>query len=802
LLISYNFLKKYVNIDIPASELANKMNMHGLAVDEIIEKKCEITNVFVAKILKIEKHPNADKLSLCTVTDGNETMSVVCGAKNIKENQIVPLAKDGATLPNNVTIKKTSIRGIESNGMLCSAKELGINDDHSGILILDPEKYKIGQKFLPFESDTIFNVDITPNRPDLLCITGVARLISGILDEKFTPPVPVIKKEFIDKTLDINKKLKVKLLDTKRCLRYSARLIQGVKIDESPQWLKNILLSSGIRPINNVVDITNYVMLEMNQPLHAFDYDKLTENTIIVRTAKSGESILALNGKNYNLNEDNLIIADAGKPVAIAGIMGGELFSVNNSTNSIVLESAYFLPGSIRKTSKTLGISSDSSYRFERGIDINNLVNALNRATELILEICGGKTSKNIIDAYPVKIKPIKIKLNFNRVNKILGTNFKNTEIIKFIKKLYFNISSVTKTYCTVIVPSYRVDIKEDIDIIEDIAQIYGYNKIPLTLPESNLTIGREIKLETFNKNISNILTSFGFYEVKNYSFLNNNFLKILKLKNYDTKEAVKLKNPFNEEETHLKTTLFPDLIKNFIFNYNNGNFNVHLFEIANVYKNENGNYKQIPFIGAISGGFIINTSFNKKEFISDFYYIKSIINEINKYLNINTEFDYSDATFDNEFLEYCCKISLNNELIGVAGKLRNEILYDNKIKENVFLFELNIEKLFALFNKEIKYRKFSQFPAVNRDISLVVNRSIPEKNVEEIIKKTAKDFIKSIKLYDIYYGEQIPKDCKSLTYNILFQSIERTLSEKEVNDIVQNIITNLKNEINANLRS
>lgn len=420
----------------------------------------------------------------------------------------------------------------------------------------------------------------------------------------------------------------------------------------------------------------------------------------------------------------------------------------------------------------------------------------------MILEICGGKTSKNIIDVYPVKIKPIKIKLNFDKLNKILGTNFKNTEIIKFIKKLHFNISSITKTNCTISVPSYRVDIKEDIDIIEDIAQIYGYNKIQLTLPETNLTIGREIELETFNKNISNILTNFGFFEVKNYSFLNNNFLKILKLKNYDLTDAVKLRNPFNEEETHLKTTLFPDLIKNFILNYNNGNFNIHLFEIANLYKNENGNYRQIPFIGAISGGFIINTSFNKKEFLSDFYYIKSVINEINRYLNINKEFDYSNVTFDNEFLEYCSKISVNNEIIGIAGKLRNEILYDNKIKENVFLFELNIEKLFTLFNKEIKYKKFSQFPAVNRDISLVVNKTIPEVKVEEIIKKTAKDYIKSIKLFDIYYGEQIPQDCKSLTYNILFQSAERTLSEKEVNDIFQNIIKNLKNEINADLRS
>ncbi len=801
--INLNFIKKYTNVNLSINSLVNKMNMHGLPVDEVIEKKLNFSNVYVAKILDIQKHPNADKLSLCKVTDGKNNYSIVCGAKNIKVNDIVPLALDCAQLPDNITIKKTVIRGIESEGMLCSAKELGLNDDQSGILILDPEKHKIGSPFIPYEEDVVFNIDITPNRSDLLCATGIARLLSSILNKKFNYPDCQMNKNFIDKKLDINKKLNVKVLDSKKCLRYAVRLIKGVEVKESPDWLKETLISCGIRPINNIVDITNFVMLELNQPLHAFDYNKLTDNTIIVRCAKDKESIVALNGKKYELTCDDLVIADAKQPVAIAGVMGGEYFSIDNSTTDIVLESACFNYSSIRKTTRRHLISSDSSQRFEKGIDIENVTNALDRSVNLIIQVAGGVASKNIIDIYPDKIKSKKIKVRFERINKILGTNLNNQKIIKLIKQLHFKISNITKKLFYITIPTYRNDIKEEIDIIEDIAQVYGYDKIPLTLPSSNLTIGTDIETEIFNKTIGNILTNFGFFEVKNYSFLNNTLNKnLLKNENLNYDSAVKLNNPFNEEETHLKTTLIPDLIKNYIHNYNNGNRNIHLFEIANIYSITENNFKQTPFLGVISGGYIIDPSFNHNQFSSDIYYLKSIINDIFKYLKTDTYIEYRDITFNNNFFDFYASIVLKGENIGILGQIRKDIIYDNKIKNSIFYFELNLEKIYKYFNKNFKYEKFSQFPYIKRDLSIIVKKDIPFETVHKIILEFGKPFVSHITLYDLYYGEQIPEGYKSFTFNILIQAPDKTLSETEANEIMNNIINNLKNKISAELRS
>lgn len=801
--ISLNFIKKYTDINLNLNELVNKMNNYGLPVDEIIEKKCEVSNVYVAQILDIQKHPNADKLSLCKVTDGKNTYSVVCGAKNIKVNDIVPLAIDGAHLPGNIVIKKTTIRGIESEGMLCSAKELGISDDSTGILILNSEKNKIGEPFIPFESDIILNIDITPNRSDLFCATGIARLLSSILNKKFYYPDFKIKKDFVDNKLDINKELKVKLIDKEKCLRYAVRLIKGVKIAESPSWLKETLLSCGIRPINNIVDITNYVLLELNQPLHAFDYNKLAEHTIIVRRAEKNEEILALNEKKYTLTDDDLVIADARQPIAIAGVMGGEHFSIDSSTTDIVLECAYFNPSSIRKTTRRHFISSDSSQRFEKGIDINNVINAMNRAVKLIVEIAGGKVSKNYIDIYPLKYKTKKIKVRFERINKILGTNLKNKKILKLIKQLHLKPVGITSNSFSIVVPSYRIDLKEEIDIIEDIAQIYGYDKIPLTLPVSEISIGEEIPIESFNKSIRTIMTTFGFSEVKNYSFLNDNLNNhLLKNEKLNIENAVKLQNPFNEEESYLKTTLIPDLLKNYIYNYNNGNHNIHLFEIASTYSINNGNFKQTPFLGAISGGFIIEPSFNHNKFVSDFYFLKSIINNILDFLKTNKLVEYKNISLNENFFDYHCNILLNNEIIGILGQIKKDIIYENKIKNNIFYFELNLEKLFKYYNKKIKYQKFSTFPYVKRDLSIIVKNDIPLSDVEKNIYESGQSLIKNIRLYDLYYGEQIPEGCKSFTFSIIFQASDRTLSESEINDIMNNIINNLKTKLSAELRT
>ncbi len=803
MLLSYNWLKEYIDIDMPAAELAEKLNMAGLPVEEIIEHKPPFTDVYSAEVLSVEKHPNADKLSLCSVYDGSETRKVVCGAPNVKKGHIVPLAKEGAVLSGGFKIKKTKIRGVESRGMICSEKELGLGDDQGGIMVLAPGSYKPGDVFSPVKPDTVFNLEITPNRADLLCVAGLARLISACLGKKVSYPDASIPKKYINPSQDIKKSLSIKIEDKKNCPRYSARLIQGVNTGESPGWLKEKLLSMNVRPINNIADITNYILLEMNHPLHAFDYSKIKGKKIIVRPAKNGEKITALNSETYTLNDKNLVIADSDDPIAIAGVMGGEYYSVDNNTTSVVLESAYFNPSSIRKTSRGLGISSDSSYRFERGINIDGTIKALDRAAELIVKTCGGTVSKNTIDIYPSPRRPALIPLRFARANDILGTSLSKTEIKKTIKKTGFKIKKELKDNINVEVPLYRPDISGEIDLIEDIAQVSSYENIPVTMPESALTIGKEPGIDNFIRKIKRSMMKYGFSEAVNYSFLNNKLLKNLGAGGFSPKEPAVIKNPFNEEETRMKTTLIPDLLKNLITNYNNENENIHLFEASRVFhKKGPGEYIQEEWLGGVTYGNIINPAFTGKNFKTDFNYMKSAIGAVYGIVNAGGRFAYELSPEKNPFFEYAADIEAAGVKIGRAGQVSEDILHNNRFRDKAFIFELNLDKLYSLYGGPVTYSPVSPYPIVKRDLSLLVNSDIPEAKVEKLIRSGYEKLIKGLNLYDLYRGGQVPAGKKSLTYSIIFQSDKKTLSEKEINKTMESIVRRLKNEINAELRS
>lgn len=800
--ISYNWLKDYINIDKSPNELANLFNLYGLTVDEIIERKQEFKNVYIAKILEIIKHPNADNLTICKVTDNKEVFNIVCGAKNIKVGDIVPLAKDGAILPGNIKIKTTKIRGVESSGMLCSANELGIADDNKGILILNPEEGMVGEEFISFLPDIIFNLEITPNRPDLLCVTGIARFLSAITGKKNKFPSCNISHENIDRSLSINKKIKVEVKDTRKCLRYTARIIEGIKVMESPLWLKERLKAGDIRPINNIVDITNFVMLELNQPLHAFDYHKIAGGKIVVRNTYDNEKIIALDGKQYELNEDNLIIADSQRPIAIAGIMGGEEFSINDSTNTIILEAAFFDAKSIRKTAKQLNLSSDSSYRFERGIDIENTHKALNRATELIINIAGGKTTKDYIDVYPIKFKRKEIILRYEKINKLLGLQLSKKKINSIIKKLDFKLKKIKSDFLKVQIPGYRVDIKQEIDLIEDITQIYGYENIPATMPVSPITLGRKTRMQSFIEVINNKVTSYGFFNAINYSFINNKLLNQLDEHNFLQENPIFLKNPFNEEENRLKTTLVYDMLKNLISNYHKENENIHLFETGKVYYKDNGKYIEKVNLCLISSGYIILNDYNKKAFKSDFYFLKSVVtNLLNNITDINN-YTFVESKINSTIFEYYSNIITNDKIIGKIGKVNQEILYKNKIMEDAFISEINLDFLLDYFPKNIIFKKLSIHPVVKRDISIIVPYNLQECVIEKLIYETGENLIKRMILYDFYKGKQIPDGYKSLTYSLILQSDERTLTDDEINRIISNIINKLKYELKAELRT
>ena len=801
MLISFNWLKKYIDLTMSPAALANQLNISGLPVEEIIEKASPFTGVFIAKVLNVEKHPQADNLNLCDVSDGSETLKIVCGAKNVAAGQTVALAKIGAELPGDFKIKKAKIRGIESNGMICSESELGLAKESEGIMVLDESKYALGQAYEPVKPDTIFNLEITPNRPDLLCLTGVARFISSRTGLKLNYPSCGITPGHIDSALDINSKIKIDNLEPEKCPRYSARLIEGVKISGSPQWLKDALTSAGVRPINNVVDVTNYVLFELNHPLHAFDLKQLKDGKIIIRSAKHGEKLLALDGKEYHTHADDLVIADSTEPAALAGIMGGENYSVNESTTSVLLESACFQPKSVRKTSRRLGLSSDSSYRFERGIDIDNVTNALNRATELIILTAGGKASANIIDIYPVKASAKLVTIRPDRVNKVLGTSFTAAEIEEKTGKLFFQIKDKTASSITVEIPHYRVDISGEIDVIEDIAQIHGYDNIPSSLPLTGISIGRDTVNAVFKKDLSGIMTGYGFSEVVNYSFLNNKLLKSLNAGSYLPPGAVPLKNAYNDEETHMKTTLLPDLIKNLITNFNNDNSNIHLFEASNIFLQKGPEFLQLPRLGAISCGMIIDTAFNQKGFSSDFYYMKSVILSLCSLLGPGKKVEFNMAGAD-EFYEYYADVKVEGVHTGTVGQLKQEILYSNKLRDKAHMFELDIQALCALVDKKLKITAISRFPVVKRDISVVVKDTVEQGKLESIINSDYSSLIKSIKLFDLYRGNQVPEGCKSLSYGIIFQSENKTLSEAEINKAMGRIISRLKTELNAELRS
>lgn len=799
--ISYNWLKDYIELKESPLELANRLNLSGLPVEEVKELNSGVSGVIVAKILTVEKHPNADNLSLCDVTDGIEQLKIVCGAKNIAPGQIVPLAKDGARLPGGIKITKTKIRNIDSSGMLCSSKELGIDSPDAGILILSPDNYKLGEPYVPYAPDTVLSVEITPNRPDLLCMTGVARLISSTTGAKLNKPACEIKKDLIDTTLDIHARLKVDNRHPSLCPRYTARLIAGVTISESPAWLKDRLIAAGIRPINNVVDVTNYVMLELNQPLHAFDHAKIKTGNIIIRTAVNKEKISALDGKIYELNETDLVIADTKDAIAIAGVMGGSLFSIESGTTTVVLESAFFSPKTVRKTSRSIGLSTDSSYRFERGIDIEGVDAALNRAAGLIIQLAGGMASRNIVDSYPEKHKCVQVALRFDRVNKLLGTAFMENETTDIIKRLNFNVTGKKTGSLTVEIPAYRSDIQLEVDLIEEIAQVYGYDKIPMTLPCSVLTVGSEPAAETFIKKLQEIMVGYGFSEVKNYSFLNNKLLKDLNEETFARPEDILLKNPFNEEESRMKTTLIPDLIKNLIANKNNENENIHLFETSGVFSKSGGAYTQAPTLAAVSCGHFIKPSYNHKEFAGDFTFLKTIITEIFSTLKSDKNIVFEPRSGE-PFYEFHADINADGVTIGRVGQVKEDILYSNKFKDKAYIFELDVNALLGMLSPKIRFSKISRFPVVKRDLSLIVNSSVAASKIETLIKSGSKELVKAVELYDLYRGGQIAEGFKSLTYSIIFQSDSRTLFDADINKEMSEIVQKLKAEIHAELRS
>ncbi|HSR11906.1 MAG TPA: phenylalanine--tRNA ligase subunit beta, partial [Thermodesulfobacteriota bacterium] len=580
--LSYEWLKDYVDVSLPASELADVLTHSGLEVEAVTEWKPEFRGVIVARLESFERLPSSDHLSLCRVSDGSRLYSVVCGAPNVRSGELVALAVEGAVLPGGERIGKTSFQGISSEGMLCSEKELGLSEEASGIMFLgnSARPGSTLQEAMPLQ-DWILDVNITPNRSDCLCVIGLAREVAALTGRRLRLPEP--RLEEAGETAETLTSVQIDRPDL--CPRYAAKLILGIRIAASPFWMRRRLEALGVRAISNIVDVTNYVMLEMGQPLHAFDFERLEEKRIVVRTAAPGATFTTLDGTARRLPRESLMICDGKKPVALAGIMGGLNSEVEPDTGNILLESAYFDPMGIRRTSKQLGLATEASIRFERGIDPNGCLRAAERASGLMRDLAGGAIARGAVDNYARRIHPVRIPLRVPRVNQILGTELSGAEIRRYLESLDIPIEQEGADRITAVPGTYRVDLTREIDLVEEVARLHGFNRIPATLPSGTVAPRKKTELEEASWKARELLVGFGFREAINYSFMSTRMIRALRIPDDDRRaRPLPIQNPLSEEQAVMRTTLIPGLLQAAKLNFNRQNLDLKLFELGRVF--------------------------------------------------------------------------------------------------------------------------------------------------------------------------------------------------------------------------
>jgi phenylalanyl-tRNA synthetase beta chain len=797
--VSLNWLKEFVPIHLSPAELAYRLTMTGTEVESIEKIEPVFTSVTIGQIRKIVRHPNADKLLLCEVDVGNtQALKIVCGAPNIKEGDKVPVALPGAMLPGNFTVRETKIRGEHSEGMLCSERELGISEDHSGIMILPPD-VSIG---VPVEealqlSDVVFELGITPNRPDCLSIFGTAREVAAITKEKTRLP----KIDIIHQEPAIESMTSVTIDDPEGCPRYAARIVSGVKIGPSPAWLQQRLLRVGLRPINNVVDATNYVLLELGHPLHAFDYHKLYENRIIVRRARAGESIVTLDGIDRKLSEQMLVIADAEKAVAVAGVMGGANTEVTEQTKTVLIESAYFDPISIRRTSKALALSTEASFRFERGADPQMVTVALDRTAALMAEIAGGTIASGMIDEYPRPLTQPEIKVRHQRIKRILGIDIPPKNAVSILQAVGFEILSADPEIVSTRVPSYRPDVSAEIDLIEEVARIHGYENIVPTYPQDKGVMQRGLQPRSIEDGSKSALVGCGFSEIITFSFGSPEQMIDFSGDNGYPAEPIRMNNPLAEDESALRTTLIPGMLRTMRNNINVGRKNLKLFETGKVFWPNPGNVlpNERLFLCTAATGLASPVYWKQQPRPVDFFDLKGVAEDL--FEELGFPFNMKKAPRPGFHPGKCAQIVTDGIAVGHIGELHPDFIQKYELKQNVVLFEIDLSALVERPAPETKYRKISRFPYSERDIALVVNDDIRATELTDAIKTVGGDILQRVLLFDVYRGAQVESGKKSLAFNLRFQSTERTLTDDEVNAALEAIIQTVEQRFGAQLR-
>ena len=796
--ISLNWLKNYIDVsNFSPVDLKNILTNSGLEVEAIEEIGKSLDGFIVAEVISKDKHPNADKLSVCKVNDGKQVHQVICGAPNVEVGQKIVFAPVGVVIPGTgEKLKKAKIRGVESSGMICSEMELGLGEDHTGIVVLN-DNAPIGMAISEFLglNDFVFEIGITPNRPDALSHIGIARELSAITRKKFVFP----KIDFNESQEKIEKYLKVEIKNEVDCPRYCARMVKNVKVKESPQWLKNYLTNVGLRPINNIVDISNFVMLELGQPLHTFDARLIEGRKIIIKNADDNERFITLDGKERILDSSMLMICDAVKKIAIAGVMGGLNSEISENTKEVIIESAYFNPKSIRRTSKKLGLSTESSYRFERGIDYKNTLIAANRAAQLIAELAGGDIVGGFIDENPIKFSDVIIELRISRTNKILGMELSRDDIVDILQRLYILVQKTNGDVLICTIPSFRPDLKREIDLIEEVARIYGYDKI-LGDSRINFEIAFDKIPQRLDDKIREILTGYGLFEVINNTLLNEEESK------FDNLKSVKILNPISQELSHLRPTLIPGLIKTVALNHRFSEFDLQLYEIGRVMiaKKDNvigvDDYVELERLGICLTGKLVDKNWKENAINSDIFYLKGIVEGLLEKLSLDNVNFSSYYASENEFYSIEIKIFIGKTYIGSLYKMTENYLKRFEIEKPVFVAELDLGILKNLPKTVVVFKKISNYPKVERDISFFVDNKIPYEKIESTIWKSADKLLVNVHLFDLYFDPK-KSDKKSLAVRLEFQSYERTLTAEEIEYKINKITSALEKEFNVQLR-
>lgn len=804
--ISHNWLREYIDVRLKPLQLADRLSMLGLEVAGYEDLAAQYDRFVVGRVLEVIKHPKADRLTLCKVDVGREQLEIVCGAPNVAAGQKVVVALVGATIPRNqhdpeakpFVLERATIRGVQSNGMICSAFELNVGEDADGILVLDANA-KVGTPFAKHQdlADVIYDMEVTANRGDWLSHIGVAREIQVLTGKKAQLPKIRIKES----STPASQVATIKILDREKCLRYSSRILRNVRLGPSPKWMQDRLQAVGVRPINNVVDVTNYVLMETGQPLHAFDYDTLADHTIIVRCSQEGEAFTTLDGKERTLRADTLMICDGRRAVAVAGVMGGANSEISDKTTNVLLESANFSPGNIRRTSKFLGLSTDASQRFERGVDIEMSVYAVNRAAQLLQEVAGAEVLAGTIDVVPKRKKPLTVSVRVTRTNAVLGTSLSKKEIINHLRLLNLAPVSSTKDAITFRIPTFRYDLVEEIDLIEEVARVHGYDNIE-TKTRTTVDFSKPLKIWTKEDELRRAMIGSGFHEVLTYSLQDRSHAAI------GGGLPVDVLNPVSTEATTLRTSLVPGALSVVQHNRAHGRPDLRLFEIGNVFsRREGGSLEDLSgyeeesrILMLMTGNFLpqqYGTEHRRVDLLDLRGEAEAILSKfcLDKYRFIS--YDSASA-----LIESALAVEINGSYAGFLGKVEKSTAQRFDIEDAVFVCELKLDVLERGWISEKKLTPLPRFPSVHRDLAFVVDMSTEQESVARTIREAGGTLLSDLVLFDVFTGDQVGAGKKSLAYSLELQPLDRTLTDREIDAEIARIVTRVESACRAKLRA